>query len=375
MRITPWSALLCFFLITACGCDKKPHELAPLIQPTVWEWSQENVTIDQIVFLPDGQSLIVERRRSWPDDETARKALRQEAKTKPRIQDPEIVQIDLAKKKVKHLAWGEGLELSPDGKRVAFLHSAKPLTGKQVWDEGVYDQAVLQELNLETGKTTDLVKVDRGYPARPRYSPNGNRILFLEKAAVDGVIPETTGYKVWENGTTTEVPGGPAGPPEDAQWFGNEIVVQLQGKDGDFNYRLGNQELPGYTRVIGLKDGDGLAQSQGRNGQWVRLDSQGKVKEKLGSWPKDFFPQAVSDSGQMMAWSVDISRENLYLGPPGVGGREIFESPNDVISGAVFGPTENRIAFLTRVVNSDLTDVHDLIQITEIPDSLNPDDA
>lgn len=115
----------------------------------------------------------------------------------------QIAEWDRATGKVKYLTdgdfWSDFPEYSPDGNRVVFQTRSAGFTGKftQRQNEWGDPEQQIAEWDRATGKVKYLIDGD-GESSRPRYSPDGKKIIFITGASNLGPEPPVRKYQIAE---------------------------------------------------------------------------------------------------------------------------------------------------------------------------------
>jgi hypothetical protein len=164
----------------------------------IWRWHEKGYEIYHATLSPDNRDITFDRKLHWPDGHEAemfseRELKRYEDRKKQnnRFADPEVMILDIGKKKINKIEWGWAPEISPDGQRIVYAYQLKPISGFRILAATLAGNEI-HEYNMTTNKISTLTKPDSGYLNNPFYS-NDDEVIYSFCDAVNGAYGGAVG--------------------------------------------------------------------------------------------------------------------------------------------------------------------------------------
>ncbi len=156
-----------------------------------WSYHEKNYEIYTPQLSPDNNKLLFVRKLHAPDGHEAElyskeelQRIRSRVQANNRIEDPEIVLMDVSAKNARRIDYGWNPIFSSDQRKIAYAHQKKPISGYRVLAAAQAGNEIC-EYDLTLQKSATAASPAAGYLSKPVYGRNG-MLAFALSDAVNG---------------------------------------------------------------------------------------------------------------------------------------------------------------------------------------------
>jgi hypothetical protein len=197
MHRKEWIALLtvtftlCSTMVAIAASAQQSTNSVGMEAGSVWSYHVNNYEIYNPQIAQDNKGLVFVRKLHAPDGHEAemysKKELKQFAdrvKVNPRIEDPEVVFMNIADNSIRVIDYGWEPVFSSDGKKILYAHQKQPISGYRVLASTLEGNEI-REHDLSRNLQTPVARPSGGYLSKPAFTDMG-AVLFAMSDAVNG---------------------------------------------------------------------------------------------------------------------------------------------------------------------------------------------
>jgi hypothetical protein len=161
---------------------------AGAVEVPAWSHHEKNYEIHSPKLSPDNKWLVFTRKLYSPDgaacynySEKELEQFRKRSKENPRIEDPEVVLVNMADKSVRFIDYGWGPVFSPDQKSILYARQTTPASGSRLV-AAAFAGNEIQAYDLALEKFATVARPSAGSLSNPAFTDKGAVLCALTDA-------------------------------------------------------------------------------------------------------------------------------------------------------------------------------------------------